>query len=370
MKIIQILPELNAGGIERGTLELAAHLVREGHQVTVISNGGRMVKALEDAGASHVAMPVHRKSVTTLLQVPRLRKLLVELDADILHLRARVPGWVAWLAWRGMNRQTRPRLVSTVNGFYTANTFSAVMNRAERVIAVSAGIRDDLVAKYPSIRANQIRVIPRGIREGNFDSGFQPDAEWLDGWHEDFPGLRGKEVLLLPGRITRFKGHDEFFHLIAALRSEGRQVMGLVVGETHPKNRGFMQELQQRARDLCVTDFIHFLGHRPDLREIMAVSDVICSLSQRRESFGRTAMEALSLGKPVAGYDCGGVGELLDKLFPAGKVPRGDASRLIGAVRAILIGRPAPLPIGEIFSREADWQSTFEVYEELAAAPR
>ena len=136
MKVIQILPELNAGGVERGTLELAGFLVAAGHEALVISNGGRLVADLERCGARHVILPVHRKSVASLWQVGSLRRILTEERADMLHLRSRVPGWLAWLAWRGMNPQTRPHLVSTVHGFYSVNVYSAVMTRGERVIAV------------------------------------------------------------------------------------------------------------------------------------------------------------------------------------------------------------------------------------------
>ncbi|MCB1133064.1 MAG: glycosyltransferase, partial [Verrucomicrobiae bacterium] len=133
MKVVQILPELNAGGVERGTLELAAFLVREGHESVVVSNGGRLVDALEKAGSRHVAMPVHRKNPLTLLQVSSMRRFLAEEKPDIVHVRSRVPAWVAWLAWRGMDPATRPRLVSTVHGFYSVNRYSAVMTRGERV---------------------------------------------------------------------------------------------------------------------------------------------------------------------------------------------------------------------------------------------
>ena len=138
MKVIQILPELNAGGVERGTVELAAFLVAGGHEALVISNGGGRVAELERCGARHIALPVHRKSVASLWQVGVLRRVLAEERADILHLRSRVPGWIAWLAWRGMDPRTRPRLVSTVHGFYSVNAYSAIMTRGERVSAVCA----------------------------------------------------------------------------------------------------------------------------------------------------------------------------------------------------------------------------------------
>ena len=118
MKVIQILPELNAGGVERGTLEIAAYLVSKGHEAIVISNGGRMAQALEASGARHIAMPVHRKSLVSLLQVLPLMRLMEKERPDILHIRSRAPGWIAYFAWRGINPKKRPRLVSTVHGFY------------------------------------------------------------------------------------------------------------------------------------------------------------------------------------------------------------------------------------------------------------
>ena len=114
----------------------AAHLVREGHEALVVSNGGRQVEALEKSGARHATLPVHKKRLGTLLQVRPLRRVFEAERPDIVHIRSRVPGWVAWLALRKMDPASRPRLVSTVHGFYSVNAYSAIMTRGERVIAV------------------------------------------------------------------------------------------------------------------------------------------------------------------------------------------------------------------------------------------
>jgi hypothetical protein len=121
MKVLQILPELNAGGVERGTVELARHLTRSGHEALVVSQGGQLVPELESVGARHLALPVHRKHLRSLFQVRPLRRLLEQERPDILHIRSRIPGWLAWLAWRRMHPQTRPHFVSTVHGFYSVN---------------------------------------------------------------------------------------------------------------------------------------------------------------------------------------------------------------------------------------------------------
>jgi len=137
MKILQILPELDSGGVERGTLEVAARLVHDGHESLVVSNGGRLVAALENAGSRHITMPVHRKALASLAEIPRLRKLFATEKPDIIHVRSRLPAWLTWLAWKSMDRRTRPRFVTTVHGFYSVNAYSAVMTRGEAVIAVS-----------------------------------------------------------------------------------------------------------------------------------------------------------------------------------------------------------------------------------------
>jgi glycosyltransferase involved in cell wall biosynthesis len=365
MKIIQILPELHAGGVERGTLELAAFLVAEGHEAIVISNGGRLVAELEQSGARHITLPVHRKSLASLWQVRRLRRILTEEGADILHLRSRVPGWLAWLAWRGMNPRTRPRLVSTVHGFYSVNAYSAVMTRGERVIAVSESTRSYVLENYPKVSDQIIRVIPRGIRPEHHGVDYRPAEAWLAHWQAERPELAGKWVLLLPGRITRLKGHEEFFELIAALKAEGQSVHGLVAGDTHPKKRAYLDELHAVVQRLGIRSEVDFLGHRQDLREVMAVSDLVCGLSRQPEAFGRTVLEALALGKPVLGYDCGGVGELLARIFPAGRVPLGDREKLLDRARAILAECPRPMPVGAPFTLDAMCRSTLNVYQEL-----
>ncbi len=368
MKIIQILPELNAGGVERGTLELAASLVAAGHESVVISNGGRLVADLERSGARHITVPVHRKSPASLWQVRRLRRILTDERADILHLRSRVPGWIAWLAWNGMDPATRPRLVSTVHGFYSVNAYSAVMTRGERVIAVSESIRSYVLENYPQIPAAAIRVIPRGVDPAQYGVEYRPAAEWQARWQAAHAGLAGKRVLLLPGRITRLKGHEEFFELVASLKAEGLPVHALVAGDTHPKKRRYLVELHTLAQRLGIQAEVEFLGHRQDLREIMAVSDVVCALSRQPEAFGRTVLEALALGKPVLGYACGGVDELLGAIFPAGRVPLGDRACLLDSARALLTAHPRPLAVGAPFTLEAMCRATLDVYQELRRA--
>lgn len=367
MKVLQVLPELNAGGVERGTLELATWLVAQGHEAVVVSSGGRLVAELEEGGARHLTMPVHRKSVSSLMQVRPLRRLLEVEKPDIVHYRSRVPGWITWLAWKRIDPATRPRLVSTVHGFNSVNRYSAVMLRGERVICVSQATREFVGQNYPKTPAEKLRVIPRGIAPQQYHAGWQPPAEWLAQWRRDQPQLSGKTVLLLPGRITRLKGHGDFLHLIAALKTAGVPVHGLIVGGAHEKKQAYAEEVRADVQEMGLHADITFTGHRSDLREIMAVSDIVFGLTQQPESFGRTMLEALALGKPAIGYDCGGVGEILAALYPQGRVPLMNAAALLATTHRILAERPAPLPVGEPFTVDAMCRATFAVYRELTA---
>ncbi|MES2921498.1 MAG: glycosyltransferase family 4 protein [Verrucomicrobiota bacterium] len=369
MKVLQILPELDSGGVERGTLEVAARLVQDGHESLVISNGGRLVTALENAGSRHIQMPVHRKALASLAQIPRLRKLFIAEKPDIIHVRSRLPAWLTWLAWKGMDRRTRPRLVTTVHGFYSVNGYSAVMTRGEAVIAVSESVRDYIVKNYPKTDPAKIRVIHRGVDEAIYPVGFIPSNDWLAAWNAAHPALEGRIPLLMPGRLTRWKGQEDFLRLIARLIALGQSVHGLIAGEPHPKKLAFRDELKDLAESLGVTEHVTFLGHRADLREIMAISALVYSLSTDPEAFGRVSLEALALGKPVIAYDHGGVAEQLRVLFPQGLVKPGDLESAIDLTGKILKGRPRPLSI-EAFTLTRMLDSTLDVYRTVLTLPR
>jgi glycosyltransferase involved in cell wall biosynthesis len=368
LTVVQVLPALESGGVERGTLEVARYLVGHGHRSLVISAGGRLVAQLEGEGSQHLTLDLGRKSPWTLRHVPTLRRLLQAVQADILHVRSRMPAWVAWLAWRGMDPHTRPRFVTTVHGLYSVNAYSAIMTRGERVIAVSHTVRDYLRQHYPALEEDRITVIPRGIDPAAYPHGYRPPPAWLAQWHAQYPQLQGKKLLTLPGRITRLKGHEDFIELIRRLKAAGEPVHGLIVGGAEAKKQAYLNELQDKVAQARLQQDITFTGQRPDLREILAISDLVLSLSSKPESFGRTVLEALSMGVPVVGYAHGGVGEQLQGAFPAGCVSLGDVDTLMRKCRAMQAGTRihpfAPLP-----TLNAMLTATLALYETLAHPP-
>ena len=206
LTVLQLLPALESGGVERGTLEVAQALVEHGHRALVMSAGGRLVKPLVTSGAEHFTWPIGKKSLKTLLLVGKLRKFLLDQKVDIIHARSRVPAWIAWLAWRGMDPMTRPRFVTTVHGMYGVNRYSRIMTQGERVIAVSNTVRDYILREYPDTEAQRIQVIYRGVEGRDYLYGWKPDPAWQGAFFSQFPQAAGKQLITLPGRITRLKG--------------------------------------------------------------------------------------------------------------------------------------------------------------------
>ena len=365
LTVVQVVPELDSGGVERGTLEVAGALVAAGHRSLVISAGGRMVAALEAAGSEHLTWTIGRKSPFTWCLVPRLRQLLTARNVDILHARSRVPAWVAFLAWRRMPPGQRPRFVTTAHGVYSVNRFSEIMTRGERVIAVSESVRDYLRQSYPRADMARVTVIHRGVDTHLFPPGYRPSAQWTADWFAQFPELKDKYVLTLPGRLTRLKGHEAFLRLLARLATDDVGVHGLIVGDADASGETYAEGLRHEVagRKLPVS----FAGHRDDMRDIYASSDLVLSLSSHPESFGRTVVEALSMGVPVLGYGHGGVGEVLAAAFPEGRVAAGDEQALLARVRECRrrsLRPAAPVP----FTLEAMLAKTLALYSELASA--
>ena len=333
MKVMQLLPELNSGGVERGTLEIARALVAEGHESLVVSNGGRLVAQLEAEGSTHLMLAIHKKALSSLWQIRPLRQLIEQHQPDIVHIRSRVPAWLTHFALKGIPAARRPHLISTVHGFYSINRYSQIMTQAEKVIAVSDSVVKYITDNYKNCPAQDIVRIYRGIDPTAFPHGYQPSVQWLNQTFKDFPELENKFLLCLPGRITRLKGHETLIGLVEKLQQQYPNLHAVVVGGADPKKAAYLKEMQDTIQGKDLTDKITFVGHRSDIREWLAFSDVVLSLSNQAETFGRTALEALSVGTPVIGWNRGGVAEILSQLYPQGLIAVDDHAALFNAVK-------------------------------------
>ncbi len=366
LTVVQLLPALDAGGVERSTLEIAQALVGAGHRAIVVSAGGRLLPRLLALGAEHVELAIGAKSPATLRHVPPLRAVLRDAGADIVHARSRLPAWLGWWAARGLPAARRPRFVTTAHGLNSPSRYSAIMARGERVICVSQAVRGHLLRHYPRTDPARLHVIPRGVDPAAFPRAPWPDAGARARIAARHPALGGTgPLLLLPGRGTRLKGHLDAIALLAALRAEGLDARLWMPGVLQQGREAYARELAGAARSAGV-DAALVLDEATDaMAQAYAASDLVLQLSRKPEAFGRTVLEALAVGRPVLGWDHGGVGELLRELQPEGRAAPFDAHALAQRARALLRHPPAPAATMP-YTLQAMQRATMDLYTQLA----
>ena len=351
LTVVQLLPALSSGGVERSTLEIGSALVTAGHQSIVVSAGGRLVAPLEAAGSEHLTLDIGRKSPTSLRHIASLRRLFAARHADIVHARSRLP---AWLAAQALSAKHSPRahFVTTVHGLNSPGRYSGIMARGERVICVSQTVRDYVLQHWPRTPPERLAVIERGIDPAAYPR--QPPPR-----HDD-----GRRVLLMPGRGTRLKGHASAIDLLARVRASGVDASLWLPGAVEEGREHYLDELRARAHALGVLAQLRLDPPVEDMAAAYRESDVVLQLSAKPESFGRTVVEALSSGRAVVGWKHGGVGELLSRYFPPGMVALDDMDALLAATLAAL-SAPPPAPIHAQTLKQMQDQ-TLELYGSLA----
>jgi glycosyltransferase involved in cell wall biosynthesis len=351
MTVVQLLPALSSGGVERSTLEVGAALVAAGHRSIVVSAGGRLVPSLEAGGSEHISLDVGRKSPASLRHIASLRRLFAAREADIVHARSRLP---AWLALQALSSKHSPRahFVTTVHGLNSPGRYSGIMARGERVICVSETVRSYVLQNWPRTPPERLQVIERGIDPAAYPR--QPPRTTSD----------GTRVLLMPGRGTRLKGHASAIELLARVRAAGVDAILWLPGAVEEGRGHYLDELRARAHALGVQAQLRLDAPVDDMAAAYRDSDVVLQLSAKPESFGRTVVEALCSGRPVVGWDHGGVGELLARHYPDGRVALGDEAALLEATLRAL-SAPPPAPIHPTTLRQMQAQ-TLELYGALA----
>jgi glycosyltransferase involved in cell wall biosynthesis len=365
LTVVQLLPALESGGVERSTLEISEALVRAGHRAITVSAGGRLLPTLQAQGGEHVAMAIGRKSLWVFRHVRALRGLLARERVDIVHARSRLPAWIGWLAVRGMPDAIRPRFVTTVHGLNSPSRYSAIMARGERVICVSDTVRDYVLRHYPDTDASRLRVVPRGIDPSAFPFRAHPDREARRAIAVLHPQLGGDgPLLLLPGRGTRLKGHADALALLAGLRGGGLDARLWMPGAREAGREAYIAGLERDAAHGGFADALAITPPTAAITEAYAASDLVLQLSRKPEAFGRTVIEALSVGRPVLGWAHGGVGELLRELQPQGAVPAFDAPALLRSARGLL-AQASPVPVTMPYTLPRMQAATLAIYDQL-----
>ncbi len=326
--VLQVLPALGGGGVERGTVEMAQAIARAGGVALVASAGGRMVPQVEAAGGRNLALPLDTKNPLAIWRNAALLEAVIRAEGvRLVHARSRAPAWSAFLA----ARRAGVPFVTTYHGAYNENVpgkraYNAVMARGERVIAISRFIAGLIVARH-HVDPARIRIIPRGVDPAVFN----PDAvaedrvrRLAETWH--LPP--GRPVAMLPGRLARWKGQSLFLRALA-----GRDAVGVLVGDAR-QHAPYARELAAEARRLGAD--LRLVGHCDDMPAALTLADVVVSASIEPEAFGRVVIEAQAMARPVIAPAHGGAAETVEDGTTGLLVPPGDAAALRAALDRVL----------------------------------
>ena len=371
--VLQVLPSLETGGVERGTVEIVQAVVVAGGTALVASEGGRMVAAVERAGGRHINLPMATKNPVAIWRnAGRLVQLIGTENVSIVHARSRAPAWSALMA----ARRTRARFVTTYHGVYNEGVpgkrrYNAVMARGDRVIAISRYVAGLLVTRH-AVATSRIRVIPRGVDPALFDPAVVSRAR-IARIAEAWRLPNGAPVVMLPARLTRWKGGAVLIEAMARLaRADACCVL---VGGTQGRER-FAAQLKAQAQALGIADRLRLSGHCDDMPAALMLADVVVSASLDPEGFGRIVIEAQAMGRPVIATDHGGAAETVEHLVTGWRVPPGDADALAMTLDYALnmqpadrdaLGQRARASVCAHYTTAAMQAATLEVYRELLA---
>ncbi len=359
MHVLQVVPALRLGGVERGVVDLAKGLLARGHRVSVVSNGGPLVERLLDAGGMHYRLPVHDKSPARVWSCAQaLTRLITTTGVDLVHARSRVPAWAGYWAAR---RAQRP-FVTTAHGFYAPHPLSRIMVRGRCVIVPSDALAQYLMEHF-GVSRERLRVVPRGVdlEEFRLAPPRPSQQEWRIG---------------LIGRLSPIKGHEVALRACDLLRREGWPVRLCLAGD--PPGDARRQALEALALSLGAGEALEWLGVRDDVAQVIASMDVLVVPSTYPESFGRSVVEAQAVGRPVVASRLGGLAELIEDGVTGLLARPGDPQDLAAAVRRFLQDASVRARCVDAARRrvEAEWsldrmvERTLAVYDECLHKPR
>lgn len=376
--VLQVLPALGEqGGVERGTVDIASAIVAAGGRAVVASAGGPRVHNLARVGAQHVILPADSKNPLTMYaNVRRLADLIRREGVDLVHARSRAPAWSAWAA----AERTGVPFVTTFHGTYGVSgrwklRYNSVMARGERVIAISHFIADHVHSVY-GVPRSRIRVIHRGIDLAQFD----PTTVSHDRMITQAGRWRladGLPLVLLPGRLTRWKGQRVFIEAVARLvaRLGHRELQCVLLGSDQGRT-SYRKELESLIIDRGLGGIVRLINHAEDMPAAYMLSDLVVSASTDPEAFGRVLVEAQALGRPVIGTDHGGARETVLPGETGWLTPPGDVEALAEAIGQGLHlthedrFRMSEAAIGHAatrFSKDEMCARTLAVYDEVLA---
>jgi len=352
-----MVPELECGGVETGTIDIALKLKEAGHRPFVITSGGGLAARLDEAQVPCYRLPVHKKSLLSILvNIVKVRAIIRRERIDIVHARSRVPGWIGFFAVKG----TPAHFVTTAHGHYKTHFASRVMGFGERVIVPSYAIAEHMEKEF-HVEKERLRLIPRGVDLSKFR---QKEPEL---------GLKDSFNVAIVGRLTPIKGHVYVIRAVERVVREYPQVKLFVIGDAHHRKIHYKEELIALVDKLGLNEHVIFTGACTDIPKILENIDLVVLATTVPEAFGRVIIEANASCIPVIATRLGGVLDIVDDGVTGLLVEPKDGQGIADAIKRLVSDRPlreklvrnAYAKVSTAYTLEAMFRSTLRVYEEV-----
>ena len=333
-KVLQVLPALGPGGVERGTLDVSRFLIGQGWTPIIASNGGEHETDLFEMGAVSLNLPVHAKNPLVMrANVKRLAQVIRNHDIQLVHARSRAPAWSAYYAAKRAGVPFMTTFHSLYSGAdnFLKRGYNAIMTSGDRVIAISDYVAEHVIKRY-GVTSEQLRVIPRGVDLQEFDPEKVDEAR-VSRLREDWDIEPGKRIIMLPARISRRKGHAWLLDALAKLWQDGKyeDTVCIMVGN-RPAGSAYGDKVEKKIIDLKLENRVWLVGPTADMPAAYKLADIVVIPSTGPEAFGRTSIEAQAMGKPVIATDDWGLSETIMPAATGWLVQPDDKDHLASAL--------------------------------------
>jgi glycosyltransferase involved in cell wall biosynthesis len=349
LSVLQVIPALDAGGAERTAVDVARAVVASGGKAWIATKGGRLQAEAEAAGAKMILGPFDSKNPLTIWRNAKvLADAIVNNTVDIIHARSRAPAWSAYLA----ARRTKIKYVATYHGIYNAKSslkrrYNSIMARADAVIANSNFTADHVRAEH-KVAEIKLHIIPRGIDIKAFTpENVTPDR--VEAIRKAWSLRPGKPVIVLPNRLTRWKGQLMFVEALAKLPHKDFEAV--MVGDAQQRD-AYVQELMAAVDANGLSQNVRIPGHCGDMPAAFMAADVIVTPSIEPEAFGRVAVEAQAMGRPLIASNLGAQAETVADGVTGFLFKPGDAEALANLIMKTLALTPEQRHAMRIKARE------------------
>lgn len=325
LTILHVSPGLHPGGTAQMAADLACALQQRGDSRNIVlSPANELVSRLRASGVEH-RLCRQMGILNAPAEIHRLRHLILQLQPDIIQIYSAGAALLTDLACRRLSI-TKPICVGMLTAYPRRGIRGYFWNTCRSFITISKHLRQVLVDGPIKMRRRDLQLIPYGVNDKQCNPDFRLSADKLEQWRAAHPESDSKLTLCLPAPITPLHGIEDLVTILSTLLHQGIPAHAYIVGDSRVADPVYAEQLKARFAAANLTEHISWLGARPDLREVLCACDITLTLTRQPATYNRPVLEALSLGRPVVGYDHGVVGELLESFLPQGRVAPGDAA--------------------------------------------